>query len=78
MEQKLLFKYSLNVKQYSMGQEGFHYWNEIGMNLQGQGAMFDRQPPLTNDGTSVYAEVNKHCVDCRDYKGSSAIKPDFW
>jgi hypothetical protein len=146
MEQKLLFKYSLLVKQYSLGPEGFHYWNEIGMNLQGQGAMFDRQPPLTKsnicniadagekvlgfftmsgvqetravaaeipgfnhspnpyyclpvsrgpgsnrpttfpayfaratyDGTTVYAEVNKHCVDCREYKGSSAIKPDFW
>lgn len=146
MEQKLLFKYSLLVRQYSLGPEGFKYWNEIGMNLQGQGSMFDRQPPLINsnicniadksekvlgfftmsgmqetrafaedipgfdstpyayyclpvdkgpgsgrptnfpayfaratyDGTSVYAEVNKHCVDCREYKGSSAIKPDFW
>lgn len=146
MEQKLLFKYSVLVKQYSLGPEGFKYWNEMGMNLQGQGSMFDRQPPLTQsnicniadesekvlgfftmsgvdetraiaadipgldnspnpyyclpvdrgpgsnrptnfpsyfaratyDGTSVYAEVNKHCVDCRDYKGSTAIKPDFW
>jgi hypothetical protein len=23
-------------------------------------------------------EVQKHCVDCRDYKGSTHIKPDFW
>ena len=23
-------------------------------------------------------EVRKHCVDCRDYKGSTHIKPDFW
>ena len=29
------------------------------------------QPVIT-----VYAEVNHHY--CREYKGSSAIKPDFW
>ncbi|MDF1576275.1 MAG: DUF4249 domain-containing protein [Bacteroidales bacterium] len=145
-EQKLLFKYSLMVKQYSLGPEGFHYWNEVGSIRQGQGMLFDKQPALlksnirniadedekvlgfftmsgvreirgfaedipgfddspnpyyclpvnkgpgssspTNfpayfarasyDGTTVYAQVNKHCVDCREYKGSSAIKPDFW
>ena len=32
----------------------------------------------TYDGETVYAAVNKHCVDCREYKGSSAIMPDFW
>jgi hypothetical protein len=145
-EQKLSFKYSLKVKQYSMGPEGFKYWNEIGANRQGGGFIFDKQPSLitsnicniadeqekilgfftmsgmqeirgfaenitefdtepdpyyclpvdsgpgssrpttfpsyfaraTYDGATVYAKVNKHCVDCREYKGSSAIKPDFW
>jgi hypothetical protein len=145
MEQKLLFKYSLHVRQYSVGPEGFHYWNEMGMNIQGQGAMFDRQPPLlksnicniadesekvlgfftmsgvqeargiaqdipgpntpnpyyclpvdrgpgtsqptsfpaffaraTYDGETVYEEVKHYCVDCRENKGSTHIKPDFW
>lgn len=32
----------------------------------------------TYDGATVYAKVNKHCVDCREYDGSSAIEPDFW
>ena len=32
----------------------------------------------TYDGVTVYAQVNHHCVDCREYKGSSAVKPDFW
>ena len=32
----------------------------------------------TYDGMTVYAEVNMHCVDCREYKNSSADKPDFW
>lgn len=145
-EQKLMFKYSLLVRQYSMGPEGFHYWNEIGSTKQGQGTIFDKQPALlqsnicniadaeekvlgfftmsgvqeirgfaedipglddtpnpyyclpvdrgpgsgrpttfpayfaraTYDGTTVYAQVNHHCVDCREYKGSSAMKPDFW
>jgi len=145
-EQKLKFKYSLLVRQYSMGPEGFHYWNEIGENLQGQGTIFDSQPPLLKsnicniaddgekvlgfftmsgvqevrafaedipgldhslnpyyclpvdkgpgssrpttypsyfarasyDGTTVYAQVNHHCVDCREYKNSRAEKPDFW
>ncbi len=25
-----------------------------------------------------FGRVNKYCVDCRDYKGSSHIEPDFW
>jgi hypothetical protein len=145
MEQKLLFKYSLLVRQYSVSPDGFHYWNEMGKNLQGQGSMFDRQPPLlksnicniadesekvlgfftmsgvqetrgiaeeipgpfkpdphyckpspkgpgtsqptsfpaffarsTNHGETVYEQVNHHCVDCREYRGSTDLKPDFW
>ena len=145
-EQKLIFKYSLRVRQYSLGPGGYKYWNEIGALRQGQGSMFDRQPALlksniyniadesekvlgfftmsgvqearafaedipgldhkpnpyyclpvdrgpgsgtptyfpsyfaraTYDGTTVYAVVNMHCVDCREYNGSSALKPDFW
>ncbi len=146
MEQKLMYKYSLLVRQYSVGSEGFHYWHELGLNSQAQGQIFSKQPALLQsnicniadetekvlgfftmsgmqevrvfaeeipgldnspyiyycmpvdrgpgsgsptsypsyfarasyDGTTVYAEVNKHCVDCRAYKGSSALKPDFW
>ena len=145
-EQKLLFKYSLRVRQYSLSQDGFHYWSELGATLQGQGTLFDKQPALlqsnicniadpdekvlgfftmssvreirgfaedipgldhtpnpyyclpvdkgpgssrptyfpsyfaraTYDGVTVYAEVNKHCVDCREYDGSTVVKPDFW
>jgi hypothetical protein len=141
-----MFKYSLQVKQYSMGPEGFKYWKDVGATRQGQGMLFDKQPALiksniyniadddekvlgyftmsgvqeirgfaedipgldntpypyyclpvcggpgcgspthfpsyfaraTYDGSTVYAEVNHHCVDCREYDGSSAVKPDFW
>ncbi len=145
-EQKLLFKYSLLVRQHSLGPEAYKYWNDIGTHRQGQGSLFDRQPALiksniyniadesekvlgfftmsgvqearasaeeipgldhkpnpyyclpvdkgpgtniptyspayfamaTYDGVTVYEEVNKHCVDCRAYKGSTALKPEFW
>jgi hypothetical protein len=147
LKQKLHHKYSLLVKQYSLGAEAFHYWNELKKTSQEQGWLFDRQPALLKsnihnvndesevvlgffsmagveerrafavkppgldlslyewycfpvpkgpmgpinedvlplyfaqawkDGESSFAEVNKHCVDCRAYKNSSHIKPDFW
>jgi len=145
-EQKLHHKYSLLVKQYSMGAEAFHYWNELKKTSQEQGFLFDSQPALlesnicnvndetervlgffsmesvktirgitgdlsqldqtpnkyycmpidrgpgsnvptsypaflaraTYDGVSVTSLVNEHCIDCRAYKGSTHIKPDYW
>ncbi|MEA3460333.1 MAG: DUF4249 domain-containing protein [Bacteroidota bacterium] len=145
--QKLKHKYSILIKQYSMGEEAFHYWNELKKTSQEKGFLFDSQPallksnirnvnvedetvlgffsmsgvverrafaekpegidlslyewycfpaekgplgPVTKedlplyfarawrDGQSFYAQVNKHCVDCRDYKNSTHIMPDFW
>ena len=145
--QKLKHKYSVLIRQYSMSEEAFHYWNELKKTSQEQGFLFDRQPALLKsnihnvndeeetvlgffsmagvverrafaekpegldlslyewycfpvyrgpggwvtredlpkyyarawrDGVSSRAEVNKHCVDCRDYKNSTHIAPDFW
>ncbi len=147
MAQKLKHKYSLHVKQFSLGEEAFHYWDELKKTSQEQGFLFDRQPallksnihnvndeqeivlgffsmsgvtecrgfaekpegldlslykyycmpvdmgppgPITRedlpkyyagafwDGETVYAEVNKHCIDCREYKKSTHLKPDYW
>ena len=146
-EQMLKHKYSVLIKQYSMSEDAFHYWNELKKTSQEQGFLFDRQPallksnihnvnddeetvlgffsmsgvverrafaenpegldlslyewycfpvyrgprgPVSRDdlplyyarawrnGESSYAEVNKHCVDCRAYKNSTHIMPDFW
>jgi hypothetical protein len=146
-EQKLKHKYSLLIKQYSVGEAAFHYWDELKKTSQEQGWLFDRQPALLNsnirnindesedilgffsmsgvaetrgfaikpegldmslyewycfpsprgpggpggdeslptyfarawrDGESSFAMVNKHCVDCRAYKNSTHIIPDFW
>ena len=147
MEQKLKHKYSLLIKQYSVSEAAFHYWNELKKTSQEQGWLFDRQTALLNsniqnindesevvlgffsmsgvaetrgfaikpegldmslyewycfplprgpggpggdenlpsyyarawrDGESSFAWVNKHCVDCRAYKNSTHIMPDFW
>jgi len=141
VDQKLYHKYSLLVKQYSLGPEAFYYWNELQKNSQEQGSLFDRQPALlesnihnVNDdselvlgffsmagvqdkrgfaiqpeglilkpnpwycipmseppggGNGIYVEaimydslykgpVPIHCVDCREYRNSTHIKPDFW
>ena len=60
LEQKLHHKYSLLVKQYSLGQEAFHYWNELKKTSQEQGGLYDRQPALlksnmqnVNDETEI-------------------------
>ena len=145
--QKLKHKYSVLIKQFSLGEDAFHYWDELKKTSQEQGFLFDRQPALLKsnihnvndenetvlgffsmasvsmtrgfaekpegldlslyewycfpvekgprgrvsvsdlplyfarawrDGESVYAEVNKHCVDCRAYDNSTHISPDFW
>ena len=152
-EQKLHHKYSLLVKQYSLGEEAFYYWNELKKSSQEQGSLFDRQPALlksnirnVNDeneyvlgffsmagmvkkrafaiepdgldrspyinhcyprehpsgmnevlfmvggyyrfdpapmyftkwGSAPIVRMNKACVDCREYKNSTHIPPDFW
>ncbi len=147
IEQKLHHKYSLLVRQHSLGEAAFHYWNELKKTSQEQGWLFDKQPamlrsnicnlhdetervlgffsmsgvvekrafaenipeidtmpykwycypsekrprgPLSKedlplyfarawlDGESVFSDVNKHCLDCRAYKNSTHLKPDFW
>ncbi len=153
-EQKLHHKYSLLVRQYSLGEEAFYYWNDLKKNSQEQGSLFDSQPALlksnirnvndeneyvlgffsmagmvekrafaiepdglnlkpyeshcyprkelvhpeepilwrvgykylydpaplyfTKFGSLPMRRMNKACVDCREYKNSTDIKPDFW
>ena len=151
-EQKLHHKYSLLVKQYSLGEEAFHYWNELKKTSQEQGGLNDRQPALLksniqnvngeteivlgffsmasqvekrafafepegldlspyedhcytkwdNPGdfreggfypmdpapmyfarpwlsaSSPLVLVRKRCVECREYKNSSHLIPEFW
>jgi hypothetical protein len=145
---RLLYKYSLLVRQLALSEASFWYWDELRKNLQTKGGLFDTQPSLTPsnicnvddeneliigyfsvsgasetrifvedvpdlevykdpyfcapggvpksfwrlteaflpyylatatiDGQNIYGGVQKKCIDCREYQGSSHIIPDFW
>ncbi len=146
--QRLHHRYSLLVRQYSLGAEAFRYWDELGKNIQSKGTLFDTQPSLTPsnicnlddeeelvigyfsisgvserrilveevsgltirddsgfcmlgpfpyflaqlasellpyyiagimvDGDEILGSVPKRCIDCREYKGSTNIPPEYW
>ncbi len=42
--QRLLFKYSLLVKQFSLSQNSYRYWDLLKQNSQENGGLFDKQP----------------------------------
>lgn len=142
--QRLHHRYSMLVRQYSLGAEAFWYWDELGKNIQSKGTLFDTQPSLTPSNvcnvedeeelvigyfsisgvteqrimvgeipgltlgedpgfcepgklpfsfgrlspallpyfmasmTDALGGVPRECIDCREYKGSSNIKPEYW
>jgi len=45
-EQKLFYKYALEVKQLSIGPDAFFYWDELKKTSQEQGSLFDSQPAI--------------------------------
>lgn len=45
-EQKLFYKYALEVKQLSIGPEAYFYWDELRKTSQDQGSLFDSQPAI--------------------------------
>ena len=145
---RLNHRYSLLVRQMTLGRSAFWYWSELGKNIQSKGTLFDTQPSITpsnicnvndeeelvigyfsisgasekriyvekqpdldahlnpnycfpgpyppflnrfrrqylpvylvtayKDGSNITGEVNKECVDCREYRGSSHVQPYFW
>ena len=44
--QKLMHKYSLLIKQYSISEKEYYYWAGLQKNNQESGGLFDRQPEL--------------------------------
>jgi hypothetical protein len=44
--QKLMFKYSLLIKQYSISENAYYYWAGLDKNNQESGGLFDRQPEM--------------------------------
>jgi hypothetical protein len=45
--QRLKYRYSLLVRQHSMVEPAFRYWDELKKNTQEMSGMYDRQPSLT-------------------------------
>jgi hypothetical protein len=146
--QRLYYRYSLLVRQFSLSEEAFRYWDELGKNLQSKGNLFDTQPAITPsnicnvedeneriigyfsisgitekrimvedvpdlplvpdpnfcapgglpfsfarlsraflpyymgslnvNGSEAMGGIPKKCIDCREYEGSSHIRPDYW
>jgi len=52
---KLLFKYSILVKQYALSREAFEYWTDLAKTTQGTGSLFD---PLPSQVTGNIKNVN--------------------
>jgi len=80
-EQKLHHKYSLHVRQYSLGEEAFYYWNELKKNSQEQGWLFDRQPALLESNIRNVNDENEYVLGFFSMAGmverrAFAIKPD--
>jgi len=146
--QRLHHRYSMLVRQLSLSEKAFWYWNELGKNVQLKGSLFDTQPALTPsnicnvedeseliigffsitggiekrifvdevpglhvfmdpsfcapgvfpmflhryprdrlplyvayvnlNGAEQKGKIEYDCVDCREQKGGSIIKPEFW
>lgn len=80
-EQKLHHKYSLLVKQYSLGEEAFYYWNELKKNSQEQGSLFDSQPALLKSNIRNVNDENEYVLGFFSMAGmvekrAFAIEPD--
>jgi hypothetical protein len=80
-EQKLHHKYSLLVKQYSLGEEAFFYWNELEKNSQEQGSLFDHQPALLESNIRNVNDENEYVLGFFSMagmveKGAFAVKPE--
>jgi hypothetical protein len=45
--QRLKYRYSLFVRQYSMDESAFRYWDELKKNVQENSGVYSRQPTLT-------------------------------
>ena len=146
--QRLHYRYSLLVRQYSLDANAFWYWDELGKNTQSKGTLFDTQPSLTPsnicnvedeeelvigyfsisgitehriivdvvpgltlredpyfcepgalpisfwrlspaflpyfmatkmvNGSNEFGGVPRECIDCRGYKNSSNVPPEYW
>jgi hypothetical protein len=56
---KLVLKYSINVRQYAISQEAYHYWQILQKSTQQTGSIFDPQPAQISGNISCVNHPEK-------------------
>ncbi len=69
--QRLHHRYSLLVRQLSLSQEAFFYWNELAKNLQSKGGLFDTQPSLTPSNICNVDDAEEQVIGFFSISGAS-------
>jgi len=71
---KLEQRYSLLVRQLSLSEEAFWYWNELGKNVQSKGGLFDTQPALTPSNICNVADEDELIIGYFSISGASETR----
>jgi hypothetical protein len=69
--QRLHHRYSLLVRQFSLSEEAFWYWDELGKNIQSKGNLFDTQPSLTPGNICNVSDENERIIGFFSISGIS-------
>ncbi len=56
---KIVLKYSINVRQYAISQEAYHYWQILQKSTQQTGSIFDPQPAQVSGNVSCVNHPEK-------------------
>ncbi len=71
LTKKLMYKYSLLIKQYSMSEGAYYFWMNLKKNNQESGGLFDSQPALVR---SNVRNINNAGEIVLGYFGVSSVK----
>jgi len=69
--EKLSIRYSINVKQYALGQEAYLYWQNVKKNTEQLGTLFDAQPSQLTGNIHCTSNANEPVIG---YIGASAVQ----
>jgi hypothetical protein len=62
--QKLMHKYSLLIKQYSISEKAYYYWSALDKNNQESGGLFDKQPALVSSNVTNTRNPDEVVLGC--------------
>ena len=69
--QRLMYKYSLLVKQMSISDEAYDFWNNLNKNNQESGGLYDTQPALVEGNIYSVSDPNERVLG---FFGVSSVK----